>query len=615
MLRAPGYPLSSWRPRLAGWKAILVAAAVVVLGRGGVEGAEGPRPNLLIVTVDDMNCDSVGAFGCRLPDTTPHIDGFARTALRFDHAHVCVGNCMPSRNVMFSGRYPHNNRVEGFYQVRDPDYPVLTDLLKNAGYFTAIRGKVAHSTPYSPYAWDLVLDQAGGERAHPKDPASYGSSVRLGIAASRAAEKPFCLLINISDPHKPFYGMGRGNRSVADPYRPSRVFTAKEVPLPGFLPDDPVVKQELALYYSTVRRADDCFGQVLAALREAGMTDSTVVIFLSDHGMPLPFAKTQLYHHSTRTPLLVRWPQVTRPGADTEHLVSAVDLLPTLLEIAGAELPAGLDGRSFAPLLRGQKQPDRDRVFKVYNENSGGNRHPMRGVQTRRFGYLFNPWSDGQRRFRTATQGTRTYRRMQELAKTDAEAAARLKLFDYRVLEEFYDYQNDPDALHNLIGDPKYQEEIAAHRALLAEWMRATGDHALNAFLHRDDPQQVQAYLREVEADSAARKKRPPARPGTQTGLLRWAKPQWEGRSTCRAVLSYQLPEKLGEQMLHVTLKDGQQQRIARKVVKIQGAGTIEVPFPLPNAPRLRTIHLAAFVGPEFGRHLQHITTGAIPLP
>src|SRR4030095_3526534 len=113
----------------------------------------------------------------------------------------------------------------------------------------------------------------------------------------------------------------------------------------------------LALYYSSVRRADDCLGEVLRALHESGADDQTLIFFLSDHGMPLPFAKTQLYFHSNRTPWMIRWPGVTKAGAvDSRHLVSAGDLLPTLLEIVGAAPPKGIDGRSFVPVLRGQNQ-------------------------------------------------------------------------------------------------------------------------------------------------------------------------------------------------------------------------------------------------------------------
>ena len=76
--------------------------------------AASAKPNLLIITTDDMSCDSVGAFGCKLKDTTPHMDRLAARSLRFNHAHVVVGNCMPSRKVMWSGKYPHNNGNEGF---------------------------------------------------------------------------------------------------------------------------------------------------------------------------------------------------------------------------------------------------------------------------------------------------------------------------------------------------------------------------------------------------------------------------------------------------------------------------------------------------------------------
>ena len=224
------------------------------------------RPNVLIVTVDDMSADSLGAFGCKLPETSPAIDAFARQSIRFQHAHVLVGNCMPGRNIMWSGLYSHLNGVEGFVQNASPDYPVLCDLAKEAGYFAAIRGKVSHSTPYSPYAWDAVLDDdADGKKYHTKDPASYGESTRQGIKLASAAGKPFCLMINISDPHKPFYAEGKGGETVPDQNVPTKVFTASEVPVPGFLIDDAVVRKELAHYYSSVRRADDCFAQIMTA--------------------------------------------------------------------------------------------------------------------------------------------------------------------------------------------------------------------------------------------------------------------------------------------------------------------------------------------------------------
>lgn len=486
----------------------MTRATIAVLflgGLGSVTAAE--RLNLLIITVDDLSADSIGAFGCKLAGTSPNVDQLAKQGLRFERAHVQVGNCMPSRNVMWSGRYPHNNRVEGFYQIKNPGYPVLVDLLKTAGYYTGIRGKVSHSTPYSPYAWDAVLETLpGGTPAHPKDPASYRASTERGIASAKQAGKPFCLVINIMDPHKPFYAEGRGGETVPDPHQPSRVFTPDEVPIPGYLFDDPVVRKELAHYYSSVRRADDSVGQIMAALEASGQAEKTVVMFLADHGMPLPFVKTQLYHHSTRTPWIVRWPGVTKAGSsDSGHMISAVDMLPTLLDIAGVQHPTGLDGRSFAPLLKGEAQADREMVIKEYNENAGGSRDPMRAIQTKQFLYIFNPWSNGQRIMQTATTGTPTYRRFRELANSDPQLAARHKLYQHRVVEELYDVERDPDCLRNLIDDQAAAAERNKLRQTLDEWMVKTADPMLEVFRKRDDAAFRELYMQKMEREAEER--------------------------------------------------------------------------------------------------------------
>jgi N-sulfoglucosamine sulfohydrolase len=484
----------------------MIVCGLLLIGQlWATELSAAERLNVLIITTDDMSADSVGVFGCKLAGTTPNMDQLAKDGLRFGYAHVQVGNCMPSRNVMWSGRYPHNNKIEGFYQVKNPGYPHLVDLMKGAGYFTAIRHKIPHSTPYSPYGWDLELDTGSdGKAQHQKDPPTYRSCTQRGIEAAKAAGKPFCLVINVADPHKPFYAEANSGETIPDPHKPSRVFTPDEVPIPGFLFDDPVVRKELSHYYSSVRRADDSVGEVLAALKASGQDEKTVILFLSDHGMPLPFCKTQLYHHSTHTPLVIRWPGVTKAGAiDEQHMVSAVDFLPTLLDITGIPHPAGLDGRSFAPLLKGETQSGRDMVVKEYNENSGGSRDPMRAIETKQFLYVFNAWSNGERIMATATTGTPTYRRMRDLSATNPAIAARHELYQHRVVEEFYDVEHDPDCLKNLIDDPAFASQRDQLRKDLDAWMVKTKDPMLEVFRRRDDAAFREAYVQaqEKEAD------------------------------------------------------------------------------------------------------------------
>ena len=579
------------------------------------------KPNILIITVDDMNADSIGAYGCKLPGTTPNIDKLSKSSLNFSHAHVQVGNCMPSRNVMWSGLYPHNNRVEGFYQVKDAKYPTLTTLMKQAGYFTAIRNKVTHSTPYNPYPWDQVLDVLeDGSKAHVKDAKSYGESTRRGIKAAEKAGKPFCLMVNIADPHKPFYAQGRNGTTIKDKFVPSKVFSASQVPIPGFLFDDPVVRKELAMYYSSVRRSDDAVGGVLEALDASGQADNTVVMFLSDHGMPFPFAKTQLYHHSTHTPLMVRWPGVTKPNSrESTHMVSAVDFLPTLLEIVGAKaLAKKTDGRSFASIVKGEAQSNRDFVVKVYNENSGASRDPMRAIQTRKFLYLFNPWSNGTRVFATATTGTQTYKRMAKLAETNSFLKKRLHLYKHRVVEELYDVEKDPDCLVNLIDSDEHQAELKKLRSQLESWMVATNDHALNSFRKRDDAEFIEAYVLSKEKEAIARRqanrKNQNRSPKKKRKLISMQVPKSGQLGSSFAVtVTYKVPKGLGEQMVHVTLKGGRQaKRIERKVIKISGSGSTQVKFELPEKIMDNQIRFAAFVGNSYQENIQHISSDVV---
>lgn len=582
------------------------------------------QPNLLIITTDDMSCDSVGVYGCKLKDTTPNMDRLAERCLRFNYAHVVVGNCMPSRNVMWSGRYPHNNRIDGFraMQEQEKDYPVLGDLMKDAGYFTGIRHKVGHSTPYSPFPWDLVL---GDEKKDDvKNAASWGQAATRGIEAAKAAGKPFCLMLNIADPHKPFYAEGKGGATVPDDNVPTKVFTPEEVPVPGFLPDDPIIRKELAHYYSSVRRADDSVGAILDALKASGQEESTIIVFLSDHGMPLPFAKTQLYHHSTRTPLMVRWPGVTRDGAvDDDHVISTVDLLPTILDMLEVPKPDGFDGTSFADVLKGGKQPERTMAFKEYNENSGGQRTPMRSVQTKDYVYIFNPWSNGTRVMSGATAGTSTCRQMRVLAKTDEQVAARIDLFDRRVPEEAYEVSYDPDALTNLIDKPEHAKQVAALEKALEDWMVRTKDPLLEVFRKRDDAAFREEFMMKEETAAKNRKAAKAAKPATKKKGAASKKMDLISLETPASVspggkavvkLTHTFPADLGEKPVQVTLKGAGNERIERKEVKASGSGVIEVSFDLPAEIPGGKVNFAGLVGTGMQDSLQQIQSKPVPV-
>ena len=444
------------------------------------------KPNVLLITVDDMNCDSVGAFGCGVDNITPNIDRLATEGLRFEHGHVTIAICQPTRAVWMTGRYPHRNGALGFDPITR-GVPTMLEALHQNGYLTGILAKVPHVVPTRHAAFDVIVRSANLGTG--RDPALYHRHALEFFERSKKDGKPFFLMANAQDPHRPFAGSaqesGRKNRKNATRIPGvSRTYRPNEIAVPGFLPDIPAVRKEIAEYFTSVHRADEVVGGVLKALSESGLDEKTLVMFVSDHGMPLPFAKTNCWRHSTRTPWIVRWPGVVKPASvDDSHFVSGIDLAPTILNAVGLKPLPGADGRSFMPLLKGETQQGREHVFTHINRTAGKREFPMRSVQNERFGYIFNAWAaSGTTVFRNESQSGLTMKAMIAAAKDDPLIASRVKHFLYRQVEEFYDYQNDPDALHNLIDDPQYREETAYFRQLMLRYMQTTEDPQSKAF-------------------------------------------------------------------------------------------------------------------------------------
>ena len=463
---------------------IRAAALLACIVHSG--GVAADKLNVLFITVDDMNRDSIGVYGSKVKGTTPAIDQLAAEGFRFDHAHVTIAICQPTRAVWMTGRYPQNNGALGFEEIRAA-IPTLPETLRQRGFYTGILGKTNHVVPSRDNAFEYSRHQQ--EMSWGRSPDQYGDFVAEFLRNAKEKDRPFFLMVNAHDPHRPFddrpvsaakFPSSGKRKYFGDLPAPSRVFQSEQVIVPGFLPDVPAIRTEIAMYYSSVRRADDVVCRVLEELKTAGFDDNTVVMLKSDHGIAVPFAKTNVYRHSTFTPWIVRWPGVLRSGSrDTEHLVSGVDFAPTILDILDIDAMAGMDGRSLLPLMRGKKQDGRDFVYTQINTTALEVDYTMRSIQGKRFGLIWNAWSDGKKEFKNESMNGLTWHTMVEVARTDPAVAGRVKDFQYRAPFEFYDYKKDPDALNNLIDDPVSKALIESYRIRLAEHMRKTNDVAL----------------------------------------------------------------------------------------------------------------------------------------
>ena len=449
----------------------------LVLLAAGATALAAERPNLLLITVDDMNRDSVGAYGCPIPDITPNIDKLAGQGIRFDRGFVNVAICMPCRAGLMTGRYPQTSGALGFDRIR-PDVPSLPEALKKAGYYNSLIGKEIHVVPSRHAAFDRIDRQKnlGGGRSI----GAFAHAVHEAIREAKSAGKPFFIMANAADPHRPFaWAKNAAFKKIPYP----REIDPTEVPVPGFLPDLPDIRTELATYFQSVARADLIVGAVLDELEKSGQADNTLVLFLSDHGMPLPFAKTNCYLASNLTPWIMRWPGHIKPGSsDKKNSVSAIDVAPTFLDAAGVSNLEGADGQSVLPLIAEKEQPNRNRVFTFHQKPFSGKRLPMRAVNDGDYLYIWNGWSDGETEFRNESMSGLTFKAMANA--DDPAARARADFFLHRTRQELYDLRKDPDCLHNLLDEPgdKWTPRTSAMTKALWHWMKDVDDPELALF-------------------------------------------------------------------------------------------------------------------------------------
>ncbi|MGN0187945.1 MAG: sulfatase [Candidatus Cryptobacteroides sp.] len=450
---------------------LILGGTMSLLCAGACSTKQNEKYNILFITADDLGYESLGYTGNDTPDISPNVDRLASESMQFHNAFVTASISQPSRCCWITGRYPHHNGAIGFNPVSN-DNPMLGREMRRTGYYTALYGKGTHFAPITAEHWDDCVPELPG---YGRDADEFERVVAKSITAAEKRNLPFFIVANCADPHRPFHGTPNDYKGVP---LPSRVYAPEEVDVPGYLMDIPETREELAHYYSSVKRMDDIVGRMLSVLDSMGKRGNTIVIFASDNGAALPFAKGSCYLQSHKTPLLIRYPG-NRPSVDTVHFISGIDMMPTILDMAQADKVGGMDGHSFYPLLEGKIMPEFEHVNVVYHRDHFVHTE-QRAYHDKKWGYIYNEWRawEYERKINFVADNNIG---MFGSAKADS-VRVRRDFYLRRAPEELYDYENDPFSLHNLAEDPQYKEVLEDMRSKMFQWMDKMNDYCWSGY-------------------------------------------------------------------------------------------------------------------------------------
>ena len=465
----------------------------VVLTMIGLHGADASttQPNVLLIVSED-NGPELGCYGDPYAQT-PHLDRLAAEGVRFNRAFVAQAGCSQSRAAYLTGLYPHQNGQIGLatwnLRMYRKDTPNIPRSLKAAGYRTGIVGKL-HINPEEAFPFDMhEINSANFARENLGDYAEFAE------AFINSDDRPFFLNVNYPDAHAPWLKQVDG--------LPKQPQEPDDVQAPAYLGiDPPPTREAIANHYNCMSRLDSLVGHLLETLDQSGKADNTLVIYFGDHGADFLRGKRTSYEGGVRVPLIARWPKQAKAGQIREELVSTVDLMPTLLEIARAEPVGGLPGRSLVPLMRDKPTQWRQYLFTEFHMHAAApNYYPQRTVRSNRYKLIENllPGEINPGYVFTNARFEGVLPAIKSASPTVREAYQRMR---QPPRFELYDLDTDPYEFSNLADDPEHDAVLDELQRQLNQWRVETND----PLLQPENLRRLTTEVRSVKSKSAAKK-------------------------------------------------------------------------------------------------------------
>jgi N-sulfoglucosamine sulfohydrolase len=468
--------------------AYLISASIP--GRAADREEGEARKGVVLILADDLSAHlaCMGTPGIK----TPSADALAKEGVMFTRAFSSCASCSPSRSSILTGMYPHSNghwrntfapRLDApdreFTKEAEKPYdhigvhesiPTLTEVLNPLGVYTGMTTKF-HLSPSWKY-------QFQGRTRTGSGPEDYYEMTRELLAM--AGDRPYYIQVNISTPHRPF-----GNHLR---HHQGKMPALEEIEVPPCYADTEEMRKDLQKYYGCVEVADQCASGVIRALKEMGEFENALIIFTADQGMAYHRAKASPYYAGTHIPMIIKGPDL-QDNMRNNELVSLIDLMPTVLDHLGVDIPGNVQGKSLMPILRGEAEEleDRDYIYMEHNSHGPDTNefYPSRAVFDGRYYYIQNLYPGKTYLLPADLEFFEKWGNMSFQATVNAREShpehyrLLVELQENRPPQELYDMDSDPGQLQNLVGYGHYEEIRKALKENLESWMKETNDSIL----------------------------------------------------------------------------------------------------------------------------------------
>jgi N-sulfoglucosamine sulfohydrolase len=424
-----------------------------------------PPPNFLLILADDCTYNDLPLYGGENANT-PNLDRLAGEGLTFNRAYLSSSMCQPCRAELYSGLYPMGNGCAWNHSGCRSEITGMPQVLRKLGYRVGLAGKT-HIRPVTVFPFEKV---EGFDPNCVRNPTLAHDLEPVRKFMERKRDEPFCLVIALTEPHVPWV-MGDASK-----------YPPKKLKLPPNIADTPRTREDFSKYLAEITYMDGQVGEILAALKSTGKDNNTLVLFSSEQGSQFPGCKWTTWDTGLHTALIARWSGKIKAAERTDALVQYADILPTLLEFAGAEAKE-MDGSSFASVLRGEMNSHRKYVYGMHNNFPEGPPYPTRTISDGIHRLILNLTPDeiyiekhlmGLKG--NAVLNNPYWATWVRDSWANPEIYQLVKRYQSRPEMSFYHSIKDPYEMIDLSQNQNYAQKIQEMTKELKRWMEAEGD-------------------------------------------------------------------------------------------------------------------------------------------